>query len=213
VTRRTPKRAAAGGKASHKPAAERIRESAQELFYLEGIRAVGVDRIVTRAGVTKPSLYRSFPSKDELAAGYLRDHGDDYLRRFDAAIAEKPDNPRGQLRLWLSALSEKAAKADYRGCGVTNAAVEYPERDHPARKAAMENKRKFRARLKKLCDAMGAGNGSALADALLLLIEGAYMSGQLFARGGPARVIVEAADMLVDAHLRAAQKASSGRGT
>ncbi len=56
-----------------KRAAERIRETAGELFYRQGIRAVGVDEIVTRAGVTKPSLYRSFPSKDELAAAYLRD--------------------------------------------------------------------------------------------------------------------------------------------
>lgn len=209
MTRRTAKRGNAVVKAPHKPAAQRIRESAQELFYLEGIRAVGVDRIVTRAGVTKPSLYRSFPSKDELAAGYLRDHGDDYLRRFDAAISERPDDPRGQLRLWLKSLSDRASKADYRGCGVTNAAVEYPERDHPARKAAMENKRKFRARLNKLCQAMGARNSGALSDALLLLIEGAYMSGQLFAAGGPARVIVEAADILIDAHLDRAPEMSS----
>ena len=209
MTRRIAKRGIADVKALHKPAAERIRESARELFYLEGIRAVGVDKIVTRAGVTKPSLYRSFPSKDRLAADYLRDHGDDSLRRFDAAITGQPDDPRGQFRLWLKSLSERASKPDYRGCGVTNAAIEYPERNHPARKAAMENKRKFRARLRNLAEAMGARNGSALADALLLLIEGAYMSGQLFTQGGPARVIVEAADMLIDAHL----KAGSGRAS
>ena len=60
-------------------AIDRIRESAQELFYNEGIRAIGVDEIVNRAGVTKPSLYRSFASKDELAAAYkamnIRDDG------------------------------------------------------------------------------------------------------------------------------------------
>ena len=54
-------------------AADRIRASASELFYREGIRAVGVDEVVDRAGVTKPSLYRSFASKDDLAAAYLRD--------------------------------------------------------------------------------------------------------------------------------------------
>ncbi len=53
-----------------KLAVDRIRKTARELFYREGIRAVGVDEIVTRAGVTKPSLYRSFSSKDELAAAY-----------------------------------------------------------------------------------------------------------------------------------------------
>jgi len=96
VTRRIAKRGIADVKALHKSAAERIRESAQEFFYLQGIRAVGVDKIVTRPGFTKPSLYRSFPSKDELAADYLRDYGDDYLRRFDASIAERPDDPRAR---------------------------------------------------------------------------------------------------------------------
>ena len=68
------------------PAADRIRRSARELFYLRGIRAVGVDAIVAEAGVTKPSLYRSFPSKDELAASYLRDYEAEFWRRFDAAV-------------------------------------------------------------------------------------------------------------------------------
>src|ERR1700753_3486766 len=84
-----------------KRAAERIRESARDLFYRQGVRAVGVDEIVTRAGVTKPSLYRSFPSKDELAADYLRHMGEEGLARFDSVLAADPDNPRKQFRLWL----------------------------------------------------------------------------------------------------------------
>lgn len=92
---------------------------------------------------------------------------------------------------------------------MTNAAVEYPERDHPARKAAMENKSKFRGRLTRLAQAMGARNSRALADSLLLLIEGAYMCGQLFAFGGPALVIGEAAEVLIDAHLNAATDTAS----
>src|SRR5215468_5729616 len=67
-------------------AADRIKSTARELFYREGIRAVGVDEIVTRAGVTKPSLYRTFPSKDELAAAYLRDYDGEFWARFDAAV-------------------------------------------------------------------------------------------------------------------------------
>src|SRR5277367_1327253 len=92
----------------NKLAAERIRESARDLFYRQGIRAVGVDEIVTVAGVTKPSLYRSFPSKDELVADYLRHMGEEGLARFDAAIAMNPDDPRGQFRVWLAELLQKA---------------------------------------------------------------------------------------------------------
>jgi AcrR family transcriptional regulator len=184
-----------------KRAAERIRESARDLFYRQGIRAVGVDEIVNHAGVTKPSLYRSFPSKDELAADYLRHMGEDGLARFDATIAADPSDPRGCLRVWLAELQVKSAKRDYRGCGTTNAAVEYPDRKHPARKVASDIKSRFRARLTALASRIGAREPDRLGDALLLLFEGVYASGQLFGAGGPARVVIEAADALIDAHL------------
>ena len=180
-------------------AIDRIRTAAQDLFYREGIRAVGVDEIVTRAGVTKPSLYRSFSSKDELAADYLRHHSEERLRAFDQALSEG-DNPHTQFRLWLIALAHKAGKPDYRGCGNSNAAVEYPEHDHPARKVAAANKRQFRDRLNVLARDMGAERPEVLADSLLLLIEGTYASGQLFGPGGPARNLLDAADALMAAH-------------
>jgi len=187
--------------AAPKRAAERIRESARDLFYRQGIRAVGVDEIVNHAGVTKPSLYRSFPSKDELAADYLRHMGEDGLARFDATMARNPADPRGQLRAWLAELQVRAAKRDYRGCGTTNAAVEYPDRKHPARKVASDIKTRFRTRLTALASAMGARKPDRLGDALLLLFEGVYASGQVFGAGGPARVVIEAADALIDAQL------------
>jgi len=201
VTKRKPRPAARTRQKAPKRAAERIRESARDLFYRQGIRAVGVDEIVSRAGVTKPSLYRSFPSKDELAADYLRYMGEDGLARFDATIAADPADPRGQLRIWLAQLQQKANKRDYRGCGTTNAAVEYPDRGHPARKVASDIKARFRARLAALAAAMGASAPDRLGDALLLLFEGVYASGQLFGTGGPARVVIEAADAMIDSYL------------
>src|SRR5579862_4776809 len=99
VTKRKPIPAGGAGRNPPKRAAERIRESARDLFYRQGIRAVGVEEIVTRAGVTKPSLYRSFLSKDALAADYLRHMGEEGLARFDATIAANPSDPRGQLRV------------------------------------------------------------------------------------------------------------------
>jgi AcrR family transcriptional regulator len=185
-----------------KPAAERIRDTARELFYQQGIRAVGVDEIVARAGVTKPSLYRSFASKDELAAACLRDRAEASLRRFDAALAEYPDDPRAGFRLWLRQISEKATKPDYRGCALTNAAVEYPERKHPARLVAAANKKALRERLKQFAAEIDVAESETLADALQLLIEGAYATGQIFGRTGPARILVKAADALIDAYQK-----------
>jgi AcrR family transcriptional regulator len=204
VTKRKPSSVARTAPKSAEPkrAAQLIRESARDLFYRRGIRAVGVDEIVTQAGVTKPSLYRSFLSKDELAADYLRLMGEEGLARFDAAIAANPADPRGQFHIWLNDLLEKATKADYRGCGTTNAAVEYPDRKHPARKVSSNIKTRFRAKLGALAEAMGAREPDRLGDALMLLLEGVYASGQIFGVGGPARVVVEAADAVIDRHLR-----------
>src|SRR6185369_1038698 len=137
-------------------AADRIRRSAHDLFYHQGIRAVGVDEIVSQAGVTKPSLYRSFASKDELAAAYLTDYDRDFWNRFDAPAADHPNDPRGHLLAYLTGLSERASHDGYRGCGLTNCVVEYPDPSHPARLVAERNKHKLRARLREMAAGMGA---------------------------------------------------------
>jgi AcrR family transcriptional regulator len=183
-------------------AGERIRETAKQLFYREGIRAVGVDEIVRRAQATKPSLYRSFPSKDELAAAYLRDWDSAFWERFDAAVAAHVDDPRAQLRLILFQLTQRMRRPGYRGCALTNAAIEYPEAGHPARRVAVAHKRKLRRRLRQMAAAMGARQPRLLADGLALLLEGAFASSQLFRGEGPARATARIAEQLIDASVR-----------
>jgi AcrR family transcriptional regulator len=182
-------------------AAERILGVARKLFYKEGIRAVGVDEIVRQAGVTKPSLYRSFPSKDDLAATYLREYDKGFWQRFDAAVAAHPGDPRKQIIEYLTGLGHRAVKPGYRGCGMTNAAVEYPEPGHPARLVGEQNKRELRRRLREMAAGMGAADPDTLGDGLLLLIEGAYISGQLFGPGGPAASVAANAGRLISASL------------
>ncbi|MET1025705.1 MAG: TetR/AcrR family transcriptional regulator [Dongiaceae bacterium] len=180
-------------------AAERIRETARRLFYRDGIRAVGVDEIVTQAGVTKPSLYRAFASKDELAAAYLRDYDLEFWRRFDAAVAAHPGDPKAQILRYLGGLGRRAGAGEYRGCGLSNAAVEYPETDHPARLVATDHKRRLRERLRGMAAEMGARDPDMLGDGLLLLCEGAFIAGQLFGEGGPSLHVAEAAERLIEA--------------
>ena len=184
-------------------AADKIRRTARELFYAEGIRAVGVDEIVSKAGVTKPSLYRSFPSKDELAAAYLRDYDAEFWQRFEAGLARAGrDDPREGLFIYLRSLGERASAPGYRGCGLSNTAVEYPDPGHPARQVSEQHKARLRRTLAELAADMGAEDPALLGDSLMLLIEGAYVTGQLFqAGGGPARALADAARRLVDASL------------
>lgn len=182
-------------------AADRIRASARKLFYSEGIRAIGVDQIVAEAGVTKPSLYRSFASKDDLAADYLRDYEKLFWSRFEAPLADFPDDPRAQLLAYLTGLAERACKPGYRGCGLSNAAVEYPQVEHPARLVSTQHKRELRERLVDMSTAMGAADPARLADGLLLLLEGAFVSGQLFGEGGPAARVAEIAGRMIDGEV------------
>lgn len=200
-----PEAAKRGEAAPQQPrAAERILSVARNLFYRQGIRAIGVDEIVRQAGVTKPSLYRSFLSKDELAATYLRRYETEFWERFDMAVAAHPGDPRSQIRAFLTRVGHRAVQTDYRGCGMTNAAIEYPEHGHPARMVGEANKRELRRRLRVMADEMGAENPDRLGDGLLLLIEGAYVSGQLFGPGGPAASVAENADLLISASLKGA---------
>lgn len=180
-------------------AAARIRQTAAELFYRAGIRAVGVDEIVNRAGVTKPSLYRAFSSKDELAATYLRDYCGVFWERFEAARQAHPGDPRAQILAFLRGAGERAMQDGYRGCGLTNAAIEYPEPGHPARVVSEMHKQELRATLREMAAAMGAADPAALGDGLLLLIEGVYVSGQMFGQGGPAGAAAINAERLIDA--------------
>jgi AcrR family transcriptional regulator len=180
-------------------AADRIRKTARELFYREGIRAVGVDEIVTRAGVTKPSLYRSFSSKDELAAAYLRDYDGEFWARFNHSADKHPNDPKAQILDYIKGLGQRAQRDDYRGCGLTNAAVEYPAPGHPARAVAEDHKQRLRVRLTEMAKGMGAKRPQVLADGLLLLMEGIFVSGQLFGDRGPAMHAAEIAELMIEA--------------
>jgi AcrR family transcriptional regulator len=180
-------------------AADRIRAAARELFYREGIRAVGVDEIVNRAGVTKPSLYRSFSSKDELAAAYLRDYDGEFWTRFEQSASKHPGDPKAQILDYIGGLGERAQRPDYRGCGLSNAALEYPAHDNPARLVAEDHKRRLRLRLTEMAKGMKAKRPEVLADGLLLLIEGIFVTGQLFGDRGPAMHAAEIAEMMIEA--------------
>ncbi|NEU94484.1 TetR/AcrR family transcriptional regulator [Bradyrhizobium uaiense] len=181
-------------------AADRIRASASELFYREGIRAVGVDEVVERAGVTKPSLYRSFASKDDLAAAYMRDYDLDFWEKFENPGGKSYSDPREHVLAYIRVLSTRAVRQGYRGCGLSNATVEYPARDNPARQVAEAHKKVFRKRLRELAAGMGARQPAVLGDALLLLIEGIYSTGQQ-SEEGPAQSALAAAKLLIDASV------------
>jgi AcrR family transcriptional regulator len=182
-----------------KTAGDRVFEVAADLFYRDSIRAVGVDTIVKRAGVAKISLYRNFASKDDLIVAYLENRNADYWRNIDRILATKRDDQRAQLRALISYVAGRTTRPGYRGCPFINFASEFPEAAHAGHRIVDENKREMRRRLVNMTKAIDARHPTQLADALFLLIEGAYASSQtLGGRNGPASNLLWAADALIE---------------
>jgi len=184
----------------------RIFDTASDLFYRKGIRAVGIDAIAAQADTTKMSLYRSFPSKDALVAEWLRDHDAKFWRTWDAMSQKYPDKPRKQLQTAFALLAKHVSDPAARGCPMANAAVEITQKDHPARKVIEAHKAKLRGRLSRLCEQTGAREPALLADELFLLMEGAQVSTVLGVRI-PARSVARPAEALIDSHLAAKRRA------
>lgn len=188
-----------------KPAAERVFDVAADLFYRRGIRAVGVEEIVKRAGVAKISLYRSFSSKDDLIVAYLAQRNAAFWQKMDEDFFAPEGDPRAQLRALMTYLAQRTTQPGYRGCPFVNYCAEFPDASHPGHEIAQANKREWRGRLTRIAQALGAPHPEQLGDALLLLVEGAYAISQtLGGSNGPGHAIVWAAEALVEQQLNAA---------
>ncbi|TAM01125.1 MAG: TetR/AcrR family transcriptional regulator [Paraburkholderia sp.] len=179
---------------------EHLLDAAGELFYWEGVRAVGVEAVVERAGLNKMSLYRQFSSKDDLVVAYLKRCDDRFFERFESNLARYPGEPVKQLVHYFEDLSRRASVPHYRGCPFVNVAAEFPEPSHPARLAVADNKSKLIARLTTLATEAQATNPAALANALALLIEGVYAASQTYGPGcGPILAAPHTAKLLIEA--------------
>jgi len=189
--------------ANRRSARERIFDTASQLFYAKGIRAVGVETIAAEADTTKMSLYRNFPSKDELVAEWLREHDARFWRTWEAMATKYPKDPRKQIHTAFGLLAKHVADPGARGCPIANTAVEITEKDHPARKVIEAHKAKLRSRLIQICIRIGVPEPKLLADQLFLLMEGAQVTVQTLGVNGPARNIARSANALIDMHLQA----------
>ena len=185
-----------------KTAASKIFETARDLFYRRGIRAVGVDEIVCEAGVTKPSLYRAFKSKDELVAACLRESAREGFEEINALLEAAGDDPHDKLRALIHHYAQKTHDPAFRGCLISNVAVELPEPDHPGREVLRACKTSLHGRLHDLARDIGAADPETLADGLVLVIEGAISSHHIFGRMGPTRSMTATCESLIAEHLR-----------
>ena len=169
---------------------ERILETADRLFYLQGIRAVGVDTIAAEIGITKRTLYNHFPSKDELIRAYL-------ARRF---VQPRPSDktPAEQILGTFDSLERRFGSRDFRGCPFVNAVAELGAEDAAVKKIAVAFKESRRVWFRDLLEKLEVANADDLATQLTLLVDGSIA--QDLVRNDPsmARAAKEAARVLLE---------------
>ncbi len=107
-------------------ASEKILTVANDLFFREGIRTVGIDRIILEASIAKATFYRHFPSKEDLVLAYLNDRHDRVMAGLDEVLAARHD-PRDQIDVIFARLHEKAENPEFRGCAFALAVAEHGE--------------------------------------------------------------------------------------
>jgi AcrR family transcriptional regulator len=186
---------------SRQSAREKILDTAGPLFYEHGFRAIGVDTIVEKSGVAKMSLYRHFPSKDDLIAAYLQTSHDLSVVWMNELIAPYPDDPRAAIHALFEGIAEQARQPVCYGCTFVVAASEFPEHDHPAHQLALAYKQTMLDLLLKLTTQAEASDPLQLAQQLFLLMDGAWAAVRVFGTINPSQSLVSAVRVLLEASL------------
>jgi len=182
---------------------ERILETADRLFYMRGIRAVGVDTVAAEIGISKRTLYNHFPSKAALVSAYL-------ARRFkQPAASDKP--PAEQILAIFDSLERRFASKDFRGCPFVNAVAELGAEDRSVKKIAVAFKESRRLWFRDLLRKLEVANADAVATQLALLVDGSIAQNLVRDDPSMARAAREAARvLLLNAGVRVDDRQSPG---
>ncbi|PWR10166.1 TetR family transcriptional regulator [Micromonospora acroterricola] len=160
-------------------ARSRLLNTAIRVFYAEGIHSVGIDRIVAEAQVTRATLYRHFPGKEELVVAYLR-QVDEAMRgqANDAVAAGLP--AADTLRALSRSIAESIQSPGFRGCAFLNAVAEYPDPGHPVHQAVLAHRQWFLDTVTELLAHVGEAPAEPAARHFVMLRDGAMAAGCLF---------------------------------
>lgn len=187
---KTVSRTASGASAARR----RLLDTATRLFYTEGIRAVGIDRIIAEAGVAKATFYNHFPSKDDLVLAYIEEL-DQLGRDAVSALPEQP--PRAMIVAIMGRISDVVTAGGWRGCPFLNAAAEYPDPMSPVRQAIDARRAWYHDSLRKLLAADGDAAPAVTASLLVALSDGLLEAAYLDDPGGVPALVGEALERLL----------------
>lgn len=173
--------------------------TAMRLFYGEGYHAVGIDRILEEAKVSKPTLYAHFKSKDDLIVAALRQRDIEAREFFSERLQQYGGDIRSRLLYLFDLLGEWINSPEFKGCLFINASAEYAHHENPVHQAAAEHKLAFREMIAGHAAAAGIADADELAGRLMLLVDGLVVTCQVLPNPNAVKIAKEMAGMLIDA--------------
>ena len=184
-------------------ARQRILETADRLFYQEGICAVGIDRIVAEAGVAKMTLYTHFPSKNDLILAVLQYREETFFDFLRDAMERHRQRLNDPLHAFFASLKEWFTSPDFHGCAFQNAAMALADPNHPATRFARDHKRRFTEMLRSVIEQSVGREANEFVPMIALLVEGAMVTAAIQGTPEAADIAWNATQRLVQASARA----------
>ena len=156
---------------------ERILEAAYPLFSRSGIRAVGVDTIVEAAGVAKMTLYRNFPSKEDLALAFLALREERWTRAWLwGEVTQRADEPTERLLAIFDVFGEWFARDDFEGCSFVNVLLEQDTLNDPVREASVKHLANIRELIQELAEQAGIDDPDGFSRQWHILMKGSIVA-------------------------------------
>ena len=156
---------------------QHLLETAARLFQEEGFHSVGIDRVLSEAGVAKMTLYRHFASKEELIVSCVEHYSESRRLLLEEAWERSEVDPRAAVLELFDALCAKASDPNFPGCPTQQAAGEFPGREHPVHQAAARCKAAMRDGLRDLAARCGVSDPKDCATVWFILAEGVLSVG------------------------------------
>jgi len=200
------------GKLPSRPASarERIDQTTYELFSRHGIRAVGVDTISARSGVAKMTLYRHYPSKDDLALAFLRRREELWTRSWlQQEVERRAQAPAERVLAVFDVFDKWFRRSDFEGCSFVKVLLEHGDPGHPVRRAAEAHIETIRAFLRQLAADAGVRDVDAFARQLQIVMMGSIVAAYAGDRDAARRAKELGALLLARAGIRTAKGAQA----
>ena len=185
--------------ASVAPAKRRILETANRLFYDEGIRSVGIDRLISESGVTKATFYKHYGSKDRLIVEYISQRHSLARESVDTVIREAR-NPKLAIQALIDQTVADVVSPGFRGCAFINAATEFTDSRHAVRQIVSDHREWYAETLSDLLKELGhplpGDGGDELVVARDGVMTGGYAGDPIAATTAYVRVVSRVLDSL-----------------